>query len=211
MIYRFFISLSLLTFLVLLEQYPAVAKPIRLRNSQEVNNIETAQDIPANKQVSGSIDTLARAISDRNIEVVKTALQQIKSDGKSTTTYLDRIVSTGEYYYNKGQFEEACRWYAIAANEGHAFGQSLLGYMYLNGRGVEKSDEEAVKWFQKSASQGNKWGQANLGYMYKQGRGVPKSKEEASRLLTLAASTGLYYAKEQLKELSAPEESPLFI
>ena len=58
------------------------------------------------------------------------------------------------------------KWYRKAAEQGHAWGQSNLGWMYANGRGVPQDDTEAVKWHRKAAEQDLAWGQYNLGWMY---------------------------------------------
>ena len=56
----------------------------------------------------------------------------------------------------------AARWYASAAELGHADAQYRLGNMYMMGEGVPQSDSEAAHWYEKAALQGHKDAQGNL-------------------------------------------------
>ena len=64
--------------------------------------------------------------------------------------------------------------YQQRAEQGEAFAQNRLGYMYLRGDGVSQDFQEAVRWFRRSAEQGNAAGQYSLGRMYRAGDGVPQ-------------------------------------
>lgn len=46
-------------------------------------------------------------------------------------------------------------WLTAASLRGHAKAQSLLGWCYAVGRGVEKSPTESRKWYEAAASQGS--------------------------------------------------------
>ena len=50
---------------------------------------------------------------------------------------------------------QAALWLTAASLRGHAKAQSLLGWCYAVGRGVEKSPEESRKWYEASARQGS--------------------------------------------------------
>ncbi len=82
--------------------------------------------------------------------------------------------------------------------EHDAFAQRLLGLMYNNGFGVEKSDAEAAKWYRKSAEQGNDKAQFNLGSMYQYGHGVEKSYTEAVKWYRKSAEQGNDYGQQGL-------------
>lgn len=62
----------------------------------------------------------------------------------------------------------------VAAEQGEAYAQFLLGSMYATGQGVQKDEALAVEWLEKSAQQGNSQAQFNLACMYKEGLGVAK-------------------------------------
>lgn len=87
----------------------------------------------------------------------------------------------GESYYNADEpdYEEAVKWYRLAADKGNAKAQNNLGLCIINGNGVEKSIQEAVKWFRMAAEQGLASGQCSLGICYYRGDGVEKNEQEA--------------------------------
>ena len=75
------------------------------------------------------------------------------------------------------------------------FGQTNLGLMYRDGRGVGRDDAEAVRWLRRASEQGDVRGQGNLGLMYANGRGVRRDDAEAVRWYRSAAEQG--YARGQ--------------
>ena len=48
---------------------------------------------------------------------------------------------------------EAVRWFRLAADQGDAFAQYILGISYDNGQGVPQDFVEAHKWFNLAAAQ----------------------------------------------------------
>ena len=87
-------------------------------------------------------------------------------------------------------YEEAVKWFRLAADKGDAGGQFHLGNMYRTGNGVAQNHDEAVKWFRLAAGQGDASAQFNLGIVYKKGHGVNQSFEEAVGWFRLAAEQG---------------------
>ena len=81
------------------------------------------------------------------------------------------------------------------AEQGHAWAQNELGFMYNNnlgvmyrfGDGVAQDYVEAVRLFRLAAEQGIARSQTNLGNMYYLGQGVAQDDAEAVRLFRLAA------------------------
>jgi TPR repeat protein len=51
-------------------------------------------------------------------------------------------------------YNEALRWYRVAANRGSAWGKNNMGWMYENGCGVPKNLTEAAKWYREASGQG---------------------------------------------------------
>ena len=92
-------------------------------------------------------------------------------------------------------YDEAIKWYRLAAAQGDAFAQNNLGGMYKTGQGVAKDYVEAIKWYRVAAAQGNAQSQTNLGYMYENGLGVPNDYGEAVKWYRLGAAQG--YARAQ--------------
>ncbi len=61
--------------------------------------------------------------------------------------------------YHEGQgvpqdYAEAVKWFRLAAEQGNADGQYVLGSMYYKGHGVPQDYAEAVKWYRLAAEQG---------------------------------------------------------
>jgi TPR repeat protein len=61
--------------------------------------------------------------------------------------------------------KEAVKWYRLAAAEGHARAQFLLGSMYDDGEGLPEDPKEAVKFYRLAAEQGHAKAQARLNEM----------------------------------------------
>jgi hypothetical protein len=59
----------------------------------------------------------------------------------------------------KRDYQEAARWYLLAADQGFAAAQAALGELYEAGQGVPRDDAEAAKWYRKAADQGHATGQ----------------------------------------------------
>jgi TPR repeat protein len=68
-------------------------------------------------------------------------------------------------------YTEALKWFHLAANQGNANAQYMLGYLYEYGRGVPQSNTfaevaedvtEAIKWYRLAAKQGYQDAQAAL-------------------------------------------------
>ena len=118
------------------------------------------------------------------------------------------------YYYRNGtggktkDYAKAMKYALIAADRGNSNAMVDLGFMYVNGQGVEKNDIEAVKWYRKAAEKGNKWGQTNLGVCYQNGKGVTKDLTQAKYWLEKAAAQGDEDAKKKLEELNSAAKAP---
>jgi hypothetical protein len=79
--------------------------------------------------------------------------------------------------YSRGEgvakdYQEAARWYRLAAEQGHALAQLMIGQMYYEGKGLPQDFAEALKWFRKAADK--EWAifQHNIAVMYAKGQGV---------------------------------------
>ncbi len=86
-------------------------------------------------------------------------------------------------------YQEAAKWYQLAANRGDAIAQNNLGTFYQFGLGCPTNYSQAVTLYQQSAAQGFAVAQGNLGYMYDYGLGVSTDK--------VAAVTWYRHATEQ--------------
>ena len=66
--------------------------------------------------------------------------------------------------------------------------QNTLGFLYLNGQGLEQDYAEAAKWFRRAADSNYAPAQLNLAIMYKLGQGVEQSYAESIKWMQLAAN-----------------------
>ena len=82
------------------------------------------------------------------------------------------------------------RWYRMAAEQGYASAQSILGNMYLMGEGVSGDAAEAVRWYRMAAEQGYASAQFNLGLMYDNGVGVLEDARLAHMWYNIAGANG---------------------
>jgi S1-C subfamily serine protease len=95
--------------------------------------------------------------------------------------------------YNKGQgvmkdFNEAAKWFRMAAEKGDMDAQEYLAGMYDDGFGVTKDYVEAAKWYVRAAEQGDWYSQFALGGDYEQGHGVLKNNIEAFKWYNIASA-----------------------
>jgi TPR repeat protein len=101
------------------------------------------------------------------------------------------------YYYGDA---EAAKWYRLAADQGSAEAQVMLGRCYYSGQGVNRNCAEAVKWFRLAADQDNVEALYRLGICCYWGQGVPQNFDEADRLFRRAAEQGNAEAQNMVGE-----------
>lgn len=102
----------------------------------------------------------------------------------------------GKKAYESGNYIQACKYYRLAAKEGHAEAQYELSLMYEEGLGVVPDNKKAVRWLRLAAEQGYVEAQYELGSFYRQGKGVPKNDIRAAEWYSKAAGQGHAEAKE---------------
>ncbi len=90
----------------------------------------------------------------------------------------------------RGHWAEARREMRPLAEQGIAYAQYWLGYMYQSGLSVAEDYVKALKWYTKAAEQGQVDAQYTLGYMYDGGLGVPQVYEKALKWHLRAAEQG---------------------
>ena len=86
--------------------------------------------------------------------------------------------------------ESDVNWFRMAADQGFAAAQTILGVCYEEGFGLPKNGAEAVKWYRKAADQGFDEAEVLLGACYEKGLCFPKSDAEAAKWYRKAADQG---------------------
>ena len=95
-------------------------------------------------------------------------------------------------------YEEAAKWFQLAAEQGHAKAQFNLGVMHSNGQGVELNHETAAEHYRRAANQKHAGAQHNLGLLYLIGRGVSQHYKEAAKWHECAANQEIVSAQSNL-------------
>lgn len=108
----------------------------------------------------------------------------------TTTPHAADEFDKGMSFYEAGNFEEAAKFIAQAAEQGNADAQHILGVMHQTGRGMPQDNAGAVEWYRKAALQGQVIAQLNLGVMYDQGQGIPRDHAQAAKWFRMAAQQG---------------------
>lgn len=103
----------------------------------------------------------------------------------------EELYAIGENYYNKNNYEMAIEHFKLAAEQGHAEAQFMLGACYVNGLGIPKDINKALEYYQLAASQDHVTAQYHLGILYEDGQSILKDLKKAVEYYQLAASQGL--------------------
>lgn len=109
---------------------------------------------------------------------------------------IDSQVELGKIYF-KGtddiqiDYNEAAKWFTLAADQDNHLAQEYLGYMYRNGFGVETNITKAVELFKKAANNGFTYSAKTLAYIYRDGEGeIQVDYEKAFHLFEQLANNG---------------------
>ena len=129
---------------------------------------------------------------------------QAKQESEIKQQVKDRIYALkvkAYKYYEAKDYPNAIKYYSPAADLGDAESQTMMGYFYHTGTGIEKNVTTAVYWYKLAAEQGFAVAIFNLGVCYEYGNGVTKNLSEAIALYRKAAEKGQANAIQRLKEL----------
>jgi TPR repeat protein len=110
----------------------------------------------------------------------------------------------GKTYRNRGDSENAEKWFRLAAGQGHAeaefaYGECLMIGLHQRVDGKLKrgapEPSQAASWFAKAAAHGYPRAYQKLGDLYRDGKGVRQSNTEAYKYYTIADKLGQPLAK----------------
>jgi TPR repeat protein len=101
------------------------------------------------------------------------------------------VVGLSHNHWDGEEHAEAVRWFRLAAVQGHAKAQFMMGSKFEQGQGVAQDSAEALRWVRLAAAQGLADAQFNLGITFATGKdGVEADGAEAVRWYSLAAAQG---------------------
>lgn len=108
----------------------------------------------------------------------------------------------GNAAYSQGDYKRALKILTPWALQGNVTAQSILGTLFMEGKGVDQDYEEARKWFKMAAQQNNMSSQYNMAIMSYNGDGGEQNDVEAYMWFSLAAKNGNKAAARNLKMLT---------
>jgi len=111
-------------------------------------------------------------------------------------------LDAGYKAYQRGDYATALRIFRQFADQGSAYAQAIIGFMYEEGQGVTQDYAAAVRWYRKAANQGWPKAQNDLGVMYNRGWGVTQDYVQALMWYNLAAARGWKDAKNNRDSLA---------
>ena len=99
------------------------------------------------------------------------------------------IIKQGSFSFENEDFEDISVFEKEALS-GNVEAETIMGFCYRFGKGVEQDENKSVKWFKISAAHGDVCGIHYLGICYYMGQGVEQDRVKAFRLQMTAASQG---------------------
>ena len=88
-------------------------------------------------------------------------------------------------------YQEAARWYRMAALERHADAIYRLCILSDRGRGLPQDYQEALRWCRLAAEHSHPQAMLMIGVYFEKGRGIPSDPVQAHQWYNLAAAHGL--------------------
>lgn len=116
--------------------------------------------------------------------------REASDDGFSMASFYIGVIYEMGAGNETSDYEEAIRWYELAAEREYAPALNQLGCMYCKGLGVEVDYSQALYFQKRSAAQGYAPAQINLGYLYENGLGVERDLDTARSYYLMARSAG---------------------
>jgi tetratricopeptide (TPR) repeat protein len=101
------------------------------------------------------------------------------------------LFSKGKAAYDAKNWNEAMRFYRLAAEEGNATAMAGISGMYHQGAGVKQDFTESLRWARMAAEKGDQFAMGMVGVQYASGEGVTKDCDVAKQWLEKAASGGM--------------------
>ena len=132
----------------------------------------------------------------KDLQKARSWAQKAAAKGNLEAEYL---VASWAYEANPNS-GDALQQLMKVAEKGNPDAQYTIGMAYLEGKGVQKSEEKAIEWFEKAAAKGNPDAAYKLGNYYFYGNSplIPKFYKKAIEYYTRAAIKGNADAQRQL-------------
>jgi TPR repeat protein len=136
---------------------------------------------------------------DTTLDIDIKRLLELKELDEIKDRHIQQLL--GEYYDNKHTFDEARKFYGLAANQGYYISQFNFGRKLYYGRGGDRDLYRARTMFKLAADQGYVNAQYNVGMMSYTGEGGDKDHSIAREYFKLAADQGYANAQYELGKM----------
>lgn len=94
----------------------------------------------------------------------------------------------GEAAFANRDYDEAMRWYRMAADQGDVNAELAIGGLYYFGEGVTLDYAAAMRWYRMAADHGSAAAEYAVGSIYEHGQSVVQDYGEALRWYRMAAA-----------------------
>lgn len=177
-------------------------QPTSQNDNQASNRTKTVTS--STTTPTSNANTVSPTNTTRAVEVVEQPTQTapVQTPAPAVTEMTaEELLSKGMSASKKFRYEDAVSYFTKAANKGNITAMYLLGDLYYNGNGVDKSFPNAKKYFTQAANGGYVKAQYMLGVMFRNGQGGDKDIDQAKIWLQKAASQGSSEADRMLNKL----------
>ncbi|WP_240443881.1 tetratricopeptide repeat protein [Helicobacter pylori] len=113
----------------------------------------------------------------------------------------EELLNLGIKNYEKQDFSKARKYFEKACDLNNGRGCNGLGFLYENGRGVEKNSKKAAYLYSRACELKDGGGCGALGGLYYNGDGVKQDSKKAAALFEKTCKLGNQLACEMLKLL----------
>ena len=105
-------------------------------------------------------------------------------------------------------FDEAARWYMLAAAQGMFKAQTNLGFMHSTGQGVVKDNAVAMLWYKLAAEEGGRSEKDHLALLYYKGQLVPQDSVRAYMWSYIASGSEFSFSntRAEISKLMTPQQ-----
>ena len=131
--------------------------------------------------LTNAIKSVRAAPADQRGTALKAAAGLARDDEKWVTALKDLRAQ---------EFIIAFDSFMAFARDGDADAQTLIGYFYMEARGVKRDYREALQWLKRGANNGNGPAKMMIAMLYFAGKGVRVDHDEAFRWAKSAANDG---------------------
>lgn len=155
---------------------------------KKINNKQDKLGVASNYKI-GTDYAFGRGMPEIDKLAAETYLHTAKTGSVEAYAALGNMYARGIHFAQ--DYEEAVRWYQLAADAGHPTATYMLAELYVDGRGVPTNQAIAIELIKKAAELNEPSAQSTLGSVYEVGAyGVTQDPTQALSWYFKAAHAG---------------------